>query len=528
MIPITMFQSYKIVIFALILLFATACKKEPTNWNTDWSAPLIHGHLTINDIVPVDYTTTNGDGYLSFVYHESVYSFSLDTLLAVPDTTVINTYAIGLPSFNFNPGATLPSTLDQSYNMGDIELKRVIVESGTGIITMRNTWQGQTYIGFNFPAVFENGSTFSRDYILPPGTITNPSEVVENVDMKDFDMYLTGSDGSFVNTLYADFNMGSAETTNIITVTSSDTLYYLITFQDVIPKYAKGYFGQHHLVDTVGFSFAPMKKIIGGTIDIDSIDMTLTVKNGFKLISQTKITKLTGINTRTSTAVDLNFPQFNTSININPATGGYYDWAPSTLPIIINNSNSSILGFIENLPDSIVLGYEVDINPYGNVSAGGDEFFPGSTMELFLDAEFPAQFSANDLTIVDTMNISYKPGTEARPQNGNLVLSYVNAFPVDATAIIHLLDGNDVELDQITGNSGIVSGSYNTVSYLTVPYSGSVTFQLSSAQVSNLELAEKMVLEVHFNSDADQTVKIDANAYFDFNLRSNIAIQISF
>ncbi len=517
-----------LILLGLISISLIACKKEPTTWNTDWSAPIAYGHLTLDDFVPEENLETNTDGYLSLVYHESVYSFSLDTLLKIPDTTIVNTYNIGVPSFSFNPGALLPTVLDQTYDMGQMELTRVMVKSGTGTIKMQSTWPGMTHIDFNFPQVYDNsGANFARTYLLPAGSISNPSEEIELVDMAGFDMYLTGSDGSSVNTLYADFNMGSGETTDVITVSNSDTIYYIIGFEDVIPSYAKGYFGQYYLSDTIGLSLDPMKSVIAGSIDVDSIDLTLTVKNGFKLIAQTKITKVTGINSRTNNNVDLNFPLLNSTININQASGGFYGYTPSEYPIQMDNNNSNMTSFIENLPDSVDLGYELEINPFGNSSGGNDEFFPGSEMELFLDAEFPLEFSANELTIVDTLDIDYTAPTSTIPTDGTIILSYNNAFPLGATATFYMLDESGVVIDSIMSTSSILPGSYDSGTYITNPYMGNVNYELSEENVRNLDDADKIVLKVAFTTDQTQMIKIDANSFFDFNLRTNLQIQIS-
>jgi hypothetical protein len=112
-----------------------------------------------------------------------------------------------------------------------------------------------------------------------------------------------------------------------------------------------------------------MKNITGGSINVDSINLVLTVKNGFNLIAQSTITSVKGMNSKTSSMVDLTFPMIQTSMNINPASGGLYDYVPSEYPIAINSSNSNLAPFIENMSDSIILGYELEINPFGNVTA---------------------------------------------------------------------------------------------------------------------------------------------------------------
>ena len=166
-------------------------------------------------------------------------------------------------------------------------------------------------------------------YFLDSASIDNPFVLTDQIDMSDLDMDLTGISGLEVNQVPAHFLVESNESSESFTVEPTDSVTISVSFVDLVPKYARGYFGSHTFSDTLGFGLAPMKKIIGGTVDVDSIDLTLTVKNGFNLIAQSTISKLTGINTRTAGVVNLSFPNLGESININPASGGLWTMTPS-------------------------------------------------------------------------------------------------------------------------------------------------------------------------------------------------------
>ena len=182
-----------------ILLYS--CKKEPTTWDTDWAAPIAYGHLTINDMMPVDYVETNSGGYLSLVIHESVFQFSLDTLIKLPDTTITVKTAIGIPSIDVSPAFSLPDNYDQVYDLGEIELKRVIIQSGLAEATILSPWQGKTKITFNFPNVTNPGGVLQRIYYLDAGTIADPTSVYDEINMAFQDLDLRGIDGTLYNTL---------------------------------------------------------------------------------------------------------------------------------------------------------------------------------------------------------------------------------------------------------------------------------------------------------------------------------------
>lgn len=517
----------RFILTLTLALTLVACKKEKTNWDTAWEAPLVHGRLTINDMIPVDYTTTNTDGYLSLIIHEPVFAFSLDTLIQLPDTTVEEKTAIGVPSIEVTPSFIQPSTYDQELELGDIKLKRVIIRSGKVETKMVSTWPGKTSLTLLMPNVTNSEGSFGHIYYIDAGSIEDPSYDTATFDMTDYDMDLRGIDETAFNSLGINVIVQSNEETSNYIVTSADTNIIGFTFKDMIPKYAMGYFGKYTFSDTMSLALPPMKKIVAGSLDLDSIDLMLTVKNGFNLIAQAKISKLTGLNTRTDNLVDLDFPQKNTTLNIDPASGGLYDYVPSEYPLAINNINSNMLDFLENLSDSILVGYEMKINPFGNVTGGSDEFFPDSKMELFLDGEFPMNIGADNLTIQDTLDIDWENPDNIDPNEATIVVSYENGFPMGALSKFYLLDESESVIDSIIGSGPILSGIYAEESFETTATAGQVTFTLNREQLSSLDLATGLILRIAFDSHESEKVKIPADAFFDFKVRSNLNISIS-
>jgi hypothetical protein len=513
---------------SVLFLTLVGCKKEPTQWSTDWSAPLIHGTLTLNDILPSENLTTNSENYLTVVYSNSVFSFSIDTLIDLPDTTIKRKTAINLPSIQVNPAFTYGDVYDQAYDLEQVELKRVIVRSGDIEMSIFNTWPGKTKITFNFPKILDSGFPFLEEFYMNAGSLALPNEAGEVISMKGFDMDLSGVNGNLYNTISGDITVGSNEAVSSFDVTNQDSITYEISFKDLLPEYVKGYFGSYNLSDTIAVSLPFMDKVLGGSINIDSLKLNMKILNGFNLIAQAKITKIEGINSTTNNSVDLNFPHLNTSINVNPASGGIYDYVPSEYPISINNTNSNITDFVENLSDSILLGYELLINPDGNTTAGSDEIFPGSTLDLFLDAEFPLSFASDALTLTDTFDFSYTQNSNFTGESATISLSYTNGFPLSASTQLYLLGANNEVLQSISGDSDLINGAYNQVDYSTLPYTGVVKFTLDAAILQSLGLVEKMAFTVALSSDNTANVKVQANAFIDFNLRSNLKINLSF
>jgi hypothetical protein len=510
---------------AIVLLLG--CKKEPTSWSSNWSVPLVHGSLSLDDLIPAEYQTTNSDNYLSIVYSEPVYSFTIDTLVQLPDTTIFRKTAVAVPSLTVNPDFIYGDNYDQAYTLDQIELKRVIVKEGEVEMTIRNTWPGKTHMTFDFPKILDMGIPFNRIFYLEAGSISSPYEATELIQMNGFDLDLTGVSGNLNNTISGTITVGSNEVSASYDITNQDSIEYDITFRNLVPDYAKGYFGSYFLTDTIGISLDFMDKISGGSVDLDSLDMNIVLRNGFNLIAQSKITLLEGVNSSTMTSVPLSFPDFNTDININPASGGLYDYVPSEYPMVINNSNSNVLPFLENLSDSIVLGYELFVNPFGNITSGSDELFPGSSMELFLDAEFPVSFAANNMVLRDTFDFSFEENSTVEGETASIALNYSNGFPLTANTSLYLLDETGAVIHTITADSPILSGVYDNVTYETSPTSGVAIFTLDQSTIALLADTKKIAFDVTFSTENSGNVKLQSSSTIDFNLNSDLQIKLN-
>ena len=445
----------------------------------------------------------------------------------MPDTTLVQKTAISFPNLTLGPGNTVSNTgIDQLYDLGDINLKRVIVNKGTAVLSLESTWPGKTKADFIFPKLKDkNGVVFSKIYLLEAGTSNAPYILSDTIDMSDYDFDLTGTNGDLFNNITASLSMSSAEETASFTITNLDTVTLKLEFKDMTPKYAKGYFGEYEISDTVGLSFPELKNI-SGNLNLDSIKFDLNIENGFDLIAQTTITKLEGSNTGNNNITALNFPLLNQVINLNPASGGLWDHSPSNYLIELNNDNSNIIPFIENLPDSINFGFNIHINPFGNNGAGTDQYFPNSRINLLLDAELPLHIKLDDFTITDTLKVSLDK-IDNNLTEGQIKLIYANSFPIGASSKLILLDENNAILDSISGNSNLNSGVYSTSTASTAATIGELIYALNENQIKNLGLSKFMIIAITFNSFNTDFIKINTTDAIDFKLVSDLKLNLS-
>ena len=370
-----------------------------------------------------------------------------------------------------------------------------------------------------------NGNYFEKTYNIPAASQSNPVIITDDIDLTNFDFDFTGTNGNLFNNITADILVTSTEEVNSFTITNTDTVYISMEFKGLIPKYSKGYFGEYILSDTTSISIPQLRNITSGQIDLDSINLDLSVNNGFKLLSRATIHLLKGKNTNLNNAIELTFPLLNSTLNINTASGGLYNYVPSVYNLPIHSGNSNVLAFIENLPDSIDIGYTIHINPYGNSSGGNDEYFPNSIFDLKLNGDFPLHFGLTDLTLVDTFDIDFTQNETVGVNDGRIVIDYQNKFPMGAVATLLLLDESNTVLETLTASSPIISWQGNT-STDSQPESHTTTFTIPQNTVGLLTKTKKIKLQIRFSTYQNNLVKINITDYFKFNLFSDLNLNI--
>src|SRR5271165_7041429 len=82
-------KSKFLILAALVLIIWTGCKRNPNQerWDTNILAPLVNSTLTLKNLINDTLLKTNADSTINLVYQSSLYSFTLDSLFVIPDTT---------------------------------------------------------------------------------------------------------------------------------------------------------------------------------------------------------------------------------------------------------------------------------------------------------------------------------------------------------------------------------------------------------------------------------------------------------
>jgi len=524
----------KIGILILVLGVATACKKKKTSWNSDWVLPFVSDTIDLsnmhNDSTLNSFSSSN---YLVQL-ERSLLDVSLNEFFVLPDTTIIQSYSPTIGIGSIPPGFTFYNSVEaHEIDIPDVQLKKVIVGSGTIKIKAFNPIATSAYYTIQMPGVEKNGITFEETFFIEAGTSANPSTAEEVLILDGYEMDLRGEDitGSVnlsgYNILQTALSITSDPNGVSVPLLTSDVFEFEAEIKNLTIAYAQGYFGQQIFSDTSSFEIPYLNHIISGGINLDDVPLNIEISNGAKIPFSAEVTLLENTNYLPQ-SISLTSSLLNSVQNIAPATGSWSSLAPSSHLIAFNNSNSNITSYLENLGYTHNIGYEIRMNPLGSMTGSYNEIFPNSRLKLKLKSDFPLNISANYLTISDTISLSLSSsilGDVVQAEEVSLQIRATNAFPFSGSFKLKFLDGNQNilhVLDDINTIESSLSGSIDPTDNIQKAVS-SVEVLLSTEIINILESIDYVIIEAQFDtpggSSFAQPIPSNAFIYFDSNLK---------
>lgn len=511
-------------------LFFWSCQKEPTLWNNELEVPLAYGHLDFKNLIQDDILAPNSDGSLQMVWKKDLIALNIDSLADIPDTTISKNFTIAVSSLTATPGFEFIDDV-QNFEINDatVELKDVLLEEGKVILRLESPLTEATIVDVLIPAASKNNVTFTKSYNVAAGSSASPSIINDTVDFTNYELDLTGSSGNSFNTMQIQFKVSVAPDGNSVTITDQDVIKMQASFVNLLPRYARGYFGNHTFLEQTETPIDALSNVIGGAIDIDNINFDLIIQNSFDLVARGKVNGIASENTSQNSTVALQHPEFGQWININPAQGGWVNLQPFEKVFNFSSGNSNIETFLENIPQKLLVDFEGEINPLGNTTGGHDEMFPESKLSLRLEADFPIQLSANQFGFSDTVNINFENDNENFSlEAGDLIVSGENNMPFGASIVLDIYDSIQQETYSIPVQGNIVQPILDNNEQIINPETYSITANLSKERLNQLTSFKKIIFKVYFNTSGTSTIPMFDNYYFDFSIKADGKTQISY
>jgi hypothetical protein len=525
-------KKYSFAFFFLAIIMFSACRKdlEKPSWDTQILTPLVNSSLSINNLLPDSILQVNADSSLKIVFENDIYKLDIDTLFKIPDTTLKTSYNLPIVSYVFNPGQVVVNSVNNEtrYQIADAELRTVTVKSGFVSYTIKSKIHEVTNFSYTIPCAKLGGVPFSININVPAAVGSTPGVYSQVFDLSGYVIDLTGVAHNRVNTIYTSMIAKvSPDAAGPVTIDNTDSLIIENKFYDLIPYYAKGYFGNNTFNIGPGTTdFNLFSRITDGTIQLEDVNFNLKLENFIGLDARVYINNLSSINTRTGNTINLVNSLIGAPININRAAdagGGVVYSTYASYPLTVSNSN--IKPMIENLPDKF--GYQLQIitNPLGNISGSSDFVYYDKLLNAKLNMEIPLSLVATNLTLVDTLNFSIGNNENKNIHSGTLTLYANNGFPLDASAQMYLLNEQNVITDSIFGYANTIDEAPVNAAYRAVGKKlTKLVVPLNEQKVNKLYATKKIIIKVKFNTSAQPNYikiysdyKIDIKLVGDFN-----------
>lgn len=493
------------IAMAVLTLVPAACRKDnlPPRWDLDVTAPLAKTSLSIGDLVPDSMLSTDQQGNVSILFTSTLFALSLDTVLTAPDTSFRYAYALPFPGpLLFQPGATFNTNDDVThFNLDGLALTKLIVRNGQVNVAITSMMNGEVIGNFALPGATLGGSPFNIQQAIPPGTPASPSLVTASRPLDGYVFDMRGPGHNSVNALATHISYSNAPDGQPISITSQDSLIALVSYQGIIPQYATGSFGTRNITVQPASTHLDPFANINGTLDLDQVTATVKLRNGIGVDARANIHYLRSVNTRTGSTVDLHHAITTGPVNIDRALDLGTTFQPAINTFTLNQGNSNIDAFIENLPDQVDYALDIQINPLGDISNGHDFLYHDSKLAADLNVDIPLRLIASGLTLRKTVTVDL-PGTAQHHawNSGVLHLFADNGFPFSATVELAVLDDAGNMTSLLSPGGTINAGTLGPDGIVSASTSGRIDLEVTAGQMDQLHRSGKVMITAVFNT----------------------------
>jgi len=486
-----------------------SCHRDSPSWDTQILAPVVNASMSINNIITSSYIKNNPDSTVSLVFTDSLYNLNIDTIVTIPDTVLNYDETNILGTQTINPGTEMfvstPNPTTTIYPIGSVELTEGILQSGYLIFAIRNPLSQPVDYYYKVLNVIKGTDTLHVDTVIKAF-----QSLTIKIPLNGYTINFKGPSGNGYNDITTSIEVYLDPSAIPVVIPSGDTVVSSkVSFTNVIPYYAKGYFG------TTTKSFGPenvafpvFNKIVAGTLNLQNVSVNLTLTNGFGVDASLILSKLTS--NRNGDTIPLHATGVvGSTIHVNRATATNSPAPaspvnPSVLNFTINPTNSNIINWLDNMPTSIGYSLQVTTDPLGNVSGSNDFAYYGYGISADINVTIPLSLIANNLTLADTLavNLAGSANTTQHIKSGTLTIYASNGFPFSAGLQLYLLNKNNIVYDSlfIPATQTINAAPVNAVTgIVTNPQSSVLTISLDAAHTQELFNTKNIILHARFN-----------------------------
>lgn len=524
----------KIGLLLTVLSTLFSCKKE-TSWDLDAAIPIAQSNLNINNFFGDTIFKADPSGLLHIAFSKDILNYTMDNLVKLPDTTVAISYVSFFSSY-LAPNTVIytnSASTDKeiTFNVSNgVELSKAIVRKGMLKIEYSNTYTQPLNFNYDINSATLWGNVLHVNQTIGAGSIANPSTIIKYYPLDGYTIAMTGLSLNKVNTLVQTYTISTDVSAVGDQLQVGQGLNVKLSFVDIIPEYIQGYFGKQDL------SFGPDSSAINFLNNFKPSNLLLTqssinfrIINEFGIEMSSSINNLRSIKTSPANVVALNAGNMLQSININRAgktnnpSNPVFPWVQQ---ININNTNSNLNPFLENLPNYFGYSVKAKLNPLGNISAGNDFAYYGHGLKVIADIDIPLAISANSFYLVNYAKVDLSHLKELNNVNYcDLFLQARNNYPFDAQLQGYMINDQNQIIDSIfmpgqnTIKQAVTDINNNVLNYVDTKLTASIGVD----KVANLKSCKKIKFVIQlFLPNQPTPIKLKEDSYLNLLLSANV------
>jgi hypothetical protein len=501
----------------IAVVFFSCKRSEPTSWDADVKGPLAYGRLSLENIVADSLLLSDESGLWHLMLDENLTDFDLDSIVEIPDTSIVKQYPLFIVG-DFPQGFALPISPTQEIKIQhpSVQLKEVRMKSGLLKYRLHSPVDGYLNCTFHIPGLTLNG--VPQSILLNTEPPANGEDFVAEgeLDLSGYDLNLTGESGSSFNRIAASFDVIVDPNADLPAhVSQGDALELELEFVDPKLSYARGFFGTHFYQLDEDIDFTAVAHMPDGVLNLEGASMQFIIRNAVGVDAQIDFDEISNINESLQSTVVLQQPQLYNTINLTRATdqGGVVEAHEYSFDV--NADNSNLDAFLENLPSRFKLLGDVSINPLGNVSDANDFVYTADALQARLKLDVPLRIGMQNVHISDTLYL--QNDAQDVPLNGELTLWVMNAYPVGTDISLYVLEnGQRIALAE---HMEVASAIPTANSAQPTPAESWVNIPVTEELLAKVNENNPLLIDVVLQTpNAPGVVGLYVNQFIDFKL----------
>jgi len=433
----------------------------------------------------------------------------------------------------------------------NLQLSEAWAKSGQMVIEIFNTIEESMHYQFKIPGAKLNNQPLIISGTIPAASGGNASHTTVSQDLTGYKIDFSGIgpfetlqgdlngngniDADTINSLYYNLTGNIDSSGNYIHLTMNDSIYINCSFSNILPDYARGFFGNRHIEQDSTVSFSVLNDLQVNELSFNDVHLSFTIENQIGVISQAQILELTSINTVHNSSVTLSGNVLSSPLNIlkpNDPHSTFTDVIPTINTLTLNNSNSNINQLISNLPNEFIYNVALDLNQGVTLptpGTGTDFIYYGDKVSSKLNVEVPLSFVAGDLVLTDTVETDFSKTDIGNVNGGSIILNCANMYPLDALIKIYFLNEQNAINDSLSLVPVYIdAATVNPISQRVIqPKISKNIIPVTRAKLQSLFLSKKLIAEAKFNTQPANThVKIYSDYYIDIKLIGDFSYRI--